>query len=191
MEDVVINKMEDVVIKQQFELANRRTRLDAVIHDILVMILVTIPFSFLVGLWILSSPGVRIGNSEAVTLLTVICIGVIIPNLVPLCLYGQNFGKRLHSIKIVKTDGSPAGLGTLLVRTLVTLGILLFAANLIIKGLPFPSSPPLIIMGTLIALLDPLFIFQNSRQCLHDLIANTIVVKVFPANKIGFFDDVI
>jgi hypothetical protein len=33
------------------------------------------------------------------------------------------------------------------------------------------------LLGAVVALLDVLFIFGESRQCLHDKIADTIVIK--------------
>jgi len=74
---------------------------------------------------------------------------------------GQSIGKRLVGIKIVRTDGSRASLARIfLLRNVVNA-----APNL----LPY--------VGWLYQLIDPLFIYQDSRQCLHDRIADTIVVR--------------
>jgi uncharacterized RDD family membrane protein YckC len=70
---------------------------------------------------------------------------------------GQTIGKKLVGIKVVRTDGAPATLGRIFwLRNLV---------NGLICVIPFYG------------LLDLLFIFGESRQCLHDKIADTIVVK--------------
>jgi uncharacterized RDD family membrane protein YckC len=70
---------------------------------------------------------------------------------------GQSIAKRLLGIKVVRTDGTPVSLGRLFwLRNVV---------NGIVGIVPF------------YALVDMLFIFGESRQCLHDKIADTIVVK--------------
>ncbi len=75
--------------------------------------------------------------------------------------YGQTAGKRLLGIAIVRSDGTQATLGRLL-------GLRWFVMTLIsyIPG-----------VGTLISLLNPLLIFREDRKCLHDHIADTIVVR--------------
>ena len=70
---------------------------------------------------------------------------------------GQSIGKKLLGIKVVRTDGSPASLGRLIwLRNVV---------NGLIGIIP------------LYGIIDALFIFGESRQCLHDKIADTIVIK--------------
>jgi uncharacterized RDD family membrane protein YckC len=70
---------------------------------------------------------------------------------------GQTIGKKLVGIKVVRTDGTPATLGRIFwLRNLV---------NGLICLIPFYG------------LVDLLFIFAESQQCLHDKIADTIVVK--------------
>jgi len=69
----------------------------------------------------------------------------------------QSIGKKLTGIKVVRTDGSPVSLARLIwLRNVV---------NWIISIVP------------LYGLIDTLFIFGESRQCLHDKLADTIVVK--------------
>ena len=70
---------------------------------------------------------------------------------------GQSIGKKLLSIKVVRSDGSPVSLGRLIwLRNVV---------NWLISIIP------------LYGIIDSLFIFGDSRQCLHDKLADTIVVK--------------
>ena len=74
---------------------------------------------------------------------------------------GQSVGKRIVGIKVVRTDGSRASFARIvLLRNVVS-------------GLPtlFPY------VGLLYQLIDPLFIYQESRRCLHDMLADTIVVR--------------
>jgi uncharacterized RDD family membrane protein YckC len=69
---------------------------------------------------------------------------------------GQSIGKKLTGIKVVRTDGTP-----------ITLGRLFWLRN-VVNGL----------LGIipLYSVIEVLFIFAESRQCLHDKIADTIVV---------------
>jgi uncharacterized RDD family membrane protein YckC len=70
---------------------------------------------------------------------------------------GQTIAKKIVGIKVVRSDGSPASLGRI------------FWLRNFVNGL----------LGIipLYGLIDHLFIFGMPRQCLHDKIADTIVVK--------------
>jgi uncharacterized RDD family membrane protein YckC len=71
--------------------------------------------------------------------------------------YGQTIAKRLLEIRVVRSDGSQASLGRIFwLRNVV---------NALLGIIP------------LYALVDLLFIFGEGRQCIHDLLADTIVVK--------------
>jgi uncharacterized RDD family membrane protein YckC len=70
---------------------------------------------------------------------------------------GQSIGKKATGIKVVRSDGSPVSVSRLIwLRNVV---------NWIISIIP------------LYGFIDVLFIFGESRQCLHDKIADTIVVN--------------
>ena len=70
---------------------------------------------------------------------------------------GQSIAKKMLSIKVVRSNGSPVSLSRLIwLRNVV---------NWLISLIP------------LYGFIDSLFIFGDSRQCLHDKIADTIVVK--------------
>ena len=70
---------------------------------------------------------------------------------------GQSIAKKWLDIKVVRTDGSPASLGRIFwLRNVVN--------GLINQLVPFYG------------LVDALLIFSDSRQCVHDKIADTIVV---------------
>ena len=73
---------------------------------------------------------------------------------------GQSIGKRILGIKLVRSDG-----------TTVSLGRVFWLRNFL-NGLI--GVIPL--LGPLYTLVDMLFIFTDSRQCLHDKLADTIVV---------------
>ena len=70
---------------------------------------------------------------------------------------GQSIGKKITGIKVVRTDGSPASLGRIaLMRNLL---------NLLLNVIP------------LYGFVDALLIFGEAHQCVHDKIADTIVIK--------------
>jgi uncharacterized RDD family membrane protein YckC len=70
---------------------------------------------------------------------------------------GQTIAKKWLKIKVVRTDGSPASLGRI------------FWLRNVVNGL----------LGIipLYGLVEVLFIFGEAQQCLHDKLADTIVVK--------------
>ncbi len=69
---------------------------------------------------------------------------------------GQSLGKKITGIKVTRADGSRASLGRI------------FWLRNIVNGL--------LSIIPLYGIIDALFIFAESQQCLHDKIADTIVV---------------
>jgi len=74
---------------------------------------------------------------------------------------GQTIGKKLLGIRIVRTSGEKVDA----VRVLGLRYVLIWAIAMI----------P--VVGWIFSLVDVLMIFRDSRKCLHDNIADTIVVK--------------
>lgn len=70
---------------------------------------------------------------------------------------GQSIAKRLLGIKVVRTDGSP-----------ITLGRIFWLRNVVNS---------LISLVPLYGIIEVLFIFSENRQCLHDKLADTLVIK--------------
>jgi uncharacterized RDD family membrane protein YckC len=69
---------------------------------------------------------------------------------------GQSLAKKYFNIKVVMSDGSPASMATLILKRNILNGLL--------------GIIPLY------GFVELLFIFGEKRQCLHDRIADTIVV---------------
>ena len=69
----------------------------------------------------------------------------------------QSLGKKIIGIKVVRSDGSRASLAVLILKRNVLNGLL--------------SLIPLY------GVIDGLFIFGDSRQCLHDKLADTKVIE--------------
>ena len=76
--------------------------------------------------------------------------------------HGQTVGKKLLGLRIVRSDGSPA--------SLARLAGLRYGVGFLITAVPM--------VGMMYGLVDVLFIFRASHKCLHDNIADTIVIKV-------------
>jgi uncharacterized RDD family membrane protein YckC len=74
---------------------------------------------------------------------------------------GQTIGKRAVGLRILSSNHQPATL----VQMVKRFGFMYFIRMFLT-------------LGGLIAFVDDLCIFRSSRQCLHDSIADTIVVKV-------------
>jgi len=70
---------------------------------------------------------------------------------------GQSIGKKITGIKVVRSDGSKASLGRIV--------LLRNALNLLLTMIPF------------YLLADVLLIFSDKQQCAHDKLADTIVIK--------------
>lgn len=151
--------VEDIHDSETTELADRGTRLGAAIIDTLILI----PIAVL--MWFLFKPGIFSGEQPSFLsslLVSFITLGIwIAMNYVLLSRHGQTFGKKLLGIKIVRSDADPCGVGRIAGRRIMIPTLL--------TQIPF--------VGMLFALVDVLFIFQESRRTLHDLIADTIVIK--------------
>ncbi|MFN0076312.1 MAG: RDD family protein [Prosthecobacter sp.] len=104
---------------------------------------------------------VEAGNETVLAMYAVI-FGLLLANIVLLTVRGQSIGKLLTGIQVVRTpDGAKAGF-----IKAVLLRWFLFA---IISSIQFIGLP-LMIGGILL-------IFRRDRRCLHDLVADTQVVK--------------
>jgi len=75
---------------------------------------------------------------------------------------GQTIGKKLLGIKVVRSDGSRAGLARI------------FWLRYLVAQYLFPIIP---MVGMVYALVDVLMIFGEAKRCCHDYIADTIVVR--------------
>lgn len=142
--------------------ATRGKRLGAAMLDGLTTIVWVAPIIWGAARIASVQHGLRPAGTMAVLLLIgiVLAIGVVIVNCIWLSQSGQTIGKRMLDIAIVRTDGSRVGL-----RRVILLRVL----PLMLLGLiPF--------VGRFVGLIDCLWIFGNERRCLHDLIADTIVV---------------
>jgi uncharacterized RDD family membrane protein YckC len=160
--------VDDIAEPQQFAVpADRGTRLGAAIIDsILFMAAVYVPL--MVALISSAQGEVAPDDPAAAVPLASIALGSDVVGLVGLIVWSwftlkfmarnsQSIAKKWLQIKVVRADGSR-----------VTLGRLVWLRNVVIWILSFIP---------LFGIIDALFIFGEARQCLHDKIADTIVIK--------------
>ena len=159
-----IAHVEDIHDTENIELAERGTRLGAVIIDALIFLvpglLAFVPIMLFSRQGSAESIGVGAMIAVSVGILGILAILVI--DFVMLHRTGQTIGKRFMNVKIIRTDGSRAGLTRIFFLRMFVPGL--------IGGIP--------VVGMIFSIVDPLFIFQESRRCVHDLIADTVVIKV-------------
>lgn len=162
----------DVAEHGQLVLADRGVRLGAAILDgIFFMLIVYVP-ALLVGLLTVGAAAIRMRPGMPFVELLGAFAGALLAGLVGLAVYiwitivlvnrnGQTLAKRLLDIKVVRKDGSRASLGRIFwLRNVV---------NMLFQMVP--------LIGSVYGLVDVLMIFSESRQCVHDRIADTIVVR--------------
>ena len=146
------------------EPADRVTRLAAAILDsIIVSAMVYLPL--LVAVFIGGAAAGASGNSNAIGPTVLIGFALALAGFVAWCWLtikyviadGQSIAKKILSIKVVRSDGTPIGLGRIFWLRNVVNGVLAIIP--------------------LYGLIDVLFIFSESRQCVHDKLADTMVVK--------------
>jgi uncharacterized RDD family membrane protein YckC len=107
-----------------------------------------------------------IGSILGLTISAVLMIALAVVQIVMLNQNSWSLGKRLLRIRIVRSDYSEASLGRLL-------GLRIAVPTVIGMG----TTACIPIFGSLFTVVDACFIFGSQRRCLHDLIADTIVVR--------------
>tara|TARA_B110000263_G_scaffold164991_1_gene143703 strand:+ start:226 stop:828 length:603 start_codon:yes stop_codon:yes gene_type:complete len=136
----------------EFILASRSKRLIAKIIDfVLLFIAILIPAL---------TVQIILGGGEPVLAALIGAIVFAIYQYYLLSTISQTLGKKYMNIIIVKKDRSSGGFVTNVVLREWIIGII---------GL-FP------LIGWLVKIVDMLFIFRNDRRCIHDMIANTMVI---------------
>ena len=151
--------VDDIVENDSGAPATRASRLGAYVLDVAIVVFPALLFIGVMG-YLFET------DEQRSVLFSGISLGVsmlmfLILNVSLLYRYGQTIGKRIMGIRILRTDGSRAGLARILLLRYFLMGL--------VNAIPF--------LGVITSLLDPLMIFQKSRRCLHDLIADTVVVR--------------
>jgi len=145
--------------RAQLEPADRLTRLFAVLVDSGVFVVAGI-------LAAMVAPGLLDGGNSNENLALLGTVGVValvawlVYNLKLMHEFGQTFGKKVMGIKVVRTDGSHLGLVRWITHRILVIGF--------VSAIPY--------VGWIVSFADVLAIFRESRQCLHDQIADTMVI---------------
>lgn len=138
----------------ELTLAGRGERLGAAILDTVILLALVLPVMFALG-WMEKEPN---------PLFALLVGQVVFLLLNGYLLYskGQTIGKKLLGIRITRPNGDQPNFSRI-----YGLRYLLGAA----------ISAPSPIGGAIFGIVDALFIFRDSRRCIHDLIADTVVIK--------------
>lgn len=150
----------------EVEAATRLSRLAAALVDALVAfaplgaLVVLIPMALLSG---------GLNSLRLFILLAgVITLAVVITQIVLLVRNGQTIGKKTLGIRMITSTGEIPSLWRVFflrwLPFLVAAGVVEYVGK--VRGL-----------GNLVYLVDVLLIFQPTRRCLHDLLADTHVIK--------------
>jgi uncharacterized RDD family membrane protein YckC len=143
------------------ELASRWSRLAAVFIDGIIGMIVAIPFWLMTGTWEYISKGQELPLTYALYGGVYGFIGFVLVHYYFLNQNGQTIGKKALGIKIVNMEDGLTG-----------------ASHLILKRyLPMSAVSLIPILGSILMLIDTLFIFRKDKRCVHDFIAGTRVVK--------------
>lgn len=138
--------------------AERTARLLASLADGLIAVPVWLPF--VIGAQLVAGEKRTVGIVLLIIgFIALVALGIY--QLTLLARHGQTWGKRWQNIRIVRTNGERIGFGRLLGLRII--------APAAVSAIPF--------VGGLFSLANILWIFASERRCLHDYIADTIVVN--------------
>lgn len=142
-------------------LASRGRRLGGAVIDVAIILAVAWVVSRLTPWNLFATPGSSF--TEFMPEKVLISFGLLL--LVqgyPLFAHGQTWGKKMLGMRIVRSDGSPADFGRVIA--------LRYGVPYLVGVMP--------LLAQLWGLADSLCIFRESRQCLHDSLADTIVIQL-------------
>ncbi|MGI0118648.1 RDD family protein [Zooshikella sp. RANM57] len=145
------------------ELASRWSRLGASLIDAFILNIISMPVLYAVGYF----DGVLSGQqpsftSQAMAMLFSLVLFIILHGYF-LAKSGQTIGKKILGLSIVSYRND----------TILSLGNVLA-----LRYLPLWVALMIPYVGMIATLIDPLFIFNKEKRCIHDFIAGTKVVKV-------------
>lgn len=142
--------------RDELHLATRMQRLGAALVDNLTVVPIAIVAAVLMPM-AKDSPDRQFGFVGLVVLAILVLLAI---NLVGIYRSGQTIGKRLLGIRVVRSDGERVD----------------FARYLFMRWFAIALIGNIPLIGPFISLLNVLLIFRDSRRCLHDDFADTIVI---------------
>lgn len=158
-----VARVDDVASGSALELGGRGRRFAAAFIDGLVLggIYSALAYTVLRGVVPDPSNGANATfGSSILSIVVYVALFVVIQGYL-LVKQGQTVGKKLLGLRIVRPDGQLPD-----AMRVIGLRYLLFWVVLLV---PF--------VGVIVVLVDVLLIFRDSRKCLHDNVADTIVIK--------------
>ncbi len=148
------------------ELATLSERfLGAFIDGLISIGVVIILFLLLIGVGVFAGIGEYMASSLGQVVMVVLTYGIfLLIHQKPMRASGQTIGKRVAKIRVVTMSGDIPTFGDQAIKR--------YGFMQLIAIIPF--------VGTLLSLVNILFIFRADRRCIHDLVANTRVIKANP-----------
>jgi uncharacterized RDD family membrane protein YckC len=149
-----------------YELADRGTRLGAVLIDGLLMAAAALPAGVLaIFLGVFSSNAFGRGDAElamygALGLMGLMVLAFQIYQWYLIATTGQSLGKRWLGVQIVRVDGTPLG----------------FVHGVILRSWVMGAIGNIPLVGGIASIVNILMIFGDERRCLHDHLAGTRVI---------------
>ena len=141
-------------------LAGRGQRLAAKVLDFMIFLGLAVFLAFTMTIFLGTTSETSAPDTTAIMVILVAFTAFFGINMYFLYINGQTLGKKMLGIRIVRTDGEAASIWRLLgLRAL---------APMIIGFIP--------LVGFIFGICDPLCIFRENQKCLHDDLADTIVV---------------
>ncbi len=150
----------------EVEAATRLSRLGAALIDGLILALPGIALAVLVPMALVTR---SLGSLMLVVPLAgLFLLGVLVAQIVLLVKNGQTIGKKALGIRMITSEGEIPSIWRVFLLRWLPFAVTALTVELIFKvrGL-----------GNVIHLVDALLIFQPTRRCLHDLFADTHVIK--------------
>lgn len=150
----------------EVEAATRLSRFGATVLDGLAFIVPAGALAVLVPLAMVSG---GIGSMMTVLILALlILLGLLITQIVLLVKHGQTLGKRALGIRMITSSGETPSIWRVFFLRWLPFAVVAGVIEMVfkVKGL-----------GNIIHVADALLIFQPTRRCLHDLFADTHVIK--------------
>lgn len=153
--------VEDRAAEGQLQLASRGARLGAALIDMVIGLL---------AMWVLSrltpwnpfSASANIGVRATIVNQAIGFAAFVVLHGFTLWRRGQTLGKVVVGVRIVRSNGAPADP--------VRLFGLRYFSGFVLMTIPM--------LGLVYSLVDALFIFGQRRRCVHDLLADTVVIRV-------------
>ena len=150
----------------EVEAASRLSRFGAAVVDGLVFAVPGIGLAILV-------PMALVGGKVASMLVIfglalLVLLALLITQIVLLVKNGQTIGKKALGIRMITSEGEPPSIWRVFFLRWLPFAVVAAVVQMVVKiqGI-----------GSVIHLVDALFNFQPTRRCLHDLFADTHVIK--------------